>query len=173
MKKILALMVIFTLLISCGDDDSEDFDPTRLDIVTGMNLTNDLGQIEAVWGNPNVSVTSSVAVFPKPAFGTIRIEATTSIKNIWIVRGVPSRRFTDTNFVQVFAENPFQQNEVEAISFKTFDNLNTNNIVLNISDISQGYYRIFVQLQDDSIISDNIYVEGTNGVNLDDINFWN
>ena len=173
MKKIFVLVIIFMLFISCGDNDSEDFDPTRLDIVTGMNLTNTLGQIEAVWGNPNVSVNTSVVVFPKPAFGSMRIEATTSIKNIWMVRGVPSRRFTDTDFVQVFAENPFQQQEVEAISFRTFDNLNASSIALNLSDISQGYYRVYVQLQDNSIISDNIYVERTNGVNLDDINFWN
>ena len=90
-----------------------------------------------------------------------------------MVRGVPSRRFTDTDFVQVFAENSFQEQEVEAISFRTFDNLNASSIALNLSDISQGYYRVYVQLQDNSIISDNIYVERTNGVNLDDINFWN
>ncbi len=172
MKKWMLFVFVLTIFMSCGDSDDEDFDPTRLDIVTGMNLKNDLGQAVEVWGNPNVSSTSSVIVFPNPAIETLRVQANTGIQNIWIVNGFPSRRFFDTNFAQVFADNPFQQVEIEAVASRTFDNLNGNTITLNVSDIAQGYYRLFVQLQNGTIILDNIYIDQSGNPDVTGINFW-
>lgn len=172
MKKLILMVIVLTLFISCGDNDEEDFDPTRLDIVTGLNLKNDAGQPIVSWGNPNVTLTTSVVLFPNPAIDILRVQASTGIINIWIVNGFPSRRFFDTNFSQVFADNPFQQGEIEASASRTFDNLNGNNLTLNVSDISQGYYRLFVQLQNGSIISDNIYIDRSGNPDLTGINFW-
>ena len=172
MIKRLLFAVVIALVVSCGDDDSEDFDPTRLDIVTGMTLTNSQGQTIESWGNPNTNANGSISIFPKPAFESIRIVANSTIRNVWMVQGVPSRRFFDTNFQQVFSENPFQQSEVEAIAFRTFDNVNGNNVNLNLSDIRQGYYRVFVQLENNTIVSDNIYLQGSSTVDLNAINFW-
>jgi hypothetical protein len=172
MKKVIIGLLMAVVFIACGDNDEEDFDPTRLDIVTGINVTNSSGQIVQVLGNPNVSSNGSISIFPKPAFETIRIVANSSIRNIWMVRGTPSRAFFDTNFQQVFADNPFQQSEVEASSFRAFENLNGNNIDLNLADINQGYYRVFVQLENNTIVSDNIYLQGSSTVDINDINFW-
>ena len=172
MKKWIVVLVMATLFISCGDEDEEDFDPTRLDIVTGLRLRDNLGQVIATWGNPNVSSNTAMAVFPIPANDVIRVQTGSAIQNIWVVSGFPSRRFFDTDFAQVYAENPFQENAVRAAAIRSFDNVGSTNIVLNLSDVSQGYYRLYVQLQNGSILIDNIYVDQSGNPDLTGINFW-
>ena len=172
MKKWITLLFVLTLFIGCGDNDEEDFDPTRLDIVTGLNLKDNFGQAAGRWGNPNVTVPTSVVAYPNPVRDALTVRATTGIQNIWIVNGLPSRNFPDTNFTQVFADNPFQQSSIEAVASRSFDNLNGNNIAINLEGISQGYYRLYVQLQNGSIISDNIYITQTGNPDLEGINFW-
>lgn len=172
MKKIVTNILIITLLVACGDSDSEDFDPTRIDIVTGMLLTTPQGTISELWGNPNLPTNPRSNIFPKPATGTIRVITNSQIKNIWLISGFPSRRFVNTDFQEVFAENPYQVGEIEANSIRSLANLNATDINLNLDGLSEGYYRIFIQFQDDSLTWDNFYVDTSGSVNLTDINFW-
>ena len=173
MKKIITFVCIIALLAACGDSDEEDFDPTRIDIVTGMQLVDTQGAAIEQWGNPNLPNVARAAVFPKPATDVIRVETSSSIKTIWLVSGSPTRRFVDTNFQEVFAQNSYDVSEIETNSVRAFENLDQTDIALNLDGLSQGYYRIFIQFQDDSLTWDNFYIGASTSANLDDINFWN
>lgn len=173
MKKIAAYLFVFALFIACGDSDSEDFDPTRVDLVTGMFLTTPEGVITEEWGNPNLPSNPRVTVFPNPASGMVRVVTSDPIQNVWFVSGFPSRRFFDTNFEQVFAQNPYEVASIESSSVRSFENINGTNISLNLEGLGQGYYRLFIQFQDNSLTWDNFYIDTGSPVNLNDINFWN
>lgn len=173
MKRIVMCLCVIALLAACGDSDDEDFDPTRVDIVTGMQLSDAQAANIELWGNPNIPTVRRAVVFPKPATDVIRVVTSSSIKNIWLVSGFPTRRFFDTNFQEVFAQNSYDVSEVAASSIRALENLDQTEIVINLDGLSQGYYRIFVQFQDDSLTWDNFYVGVNTGGNLDDINFWN
>lgn len=166
-------LCIIALLAACGDADEEDFDPTRIDIVTGMQVVNTQGAAVEQWGNPNLPNVARATVFPKPATDVIRVETTSSIKHIWVISGFPTKRFVDTNFQQVFAQNSYDVEEVSANATRTLENLNQTIVDVNLDGLSQGYYRMFIQFQDDSLTWDNFYVAGSGSVNFDDINFWN
>lgn len=171
MKKWMLCLVVLMLCVSCGDSDSEDFDPTRLDIVTGMNVVSSQGNPIEQWGNPNVATNINYNIFPKPAFETITITTSNTIEQVWLVRGEPTQNFPDTNFSQVLSENPYRLEDIEANAFRSFD-ASSSNVTLLLSDITPGYYRLFIQLQNGSLIWDNIYVQATSTVNFNDINFW-
>ena len=173
MRKIVMYLWIIVLFFACGDSDGEDFDPIRIDIVTGMQLTDTQGSAIEAWGNPNVPNVTRVTVFPKPAAGSIRVQTSVSIKNIWLVSGVPTRRFEDTNFQEVFAQNSYDIEQIGTTSIQSLVSLDVTDITLNLDGLSQGYYRIFVQFQDNSLTWDNFYLGASNTINLDDINFWN
>ncbi len=173
MKKIVMYVLIIASFSTCGDSDGEDFDPTRIDIVTGMQLTGTQGSAIEEWGNPNLPNVARATVFPKPATDVIRVQTSSVIKNIWLISGFPTRRFADTNFQEVFAQNTYDVQEVATTSVRAFENLNQTDITINLDGLSQGYYRMFIQFQDDSFTWDNFYVGASNAINFDDINFWN
>lgn len=166
-------LCFITLFAGCGDSDEEDFDPTRIDIVTGMQVVDAQGTSIEQWGNPNLPNTIRATVFPKPATGTIRVITSSSMKNIWLVSGFPTKRFVDTNFQQLFAQNPYNVGEIQTNSTRAFENLDQTNITINLDGLSQGYYRMFIQFQDDTFTWDNFYVGVSSSTNFDDINFWN
>jgi hypothetical protein len=172
MKKNIVWLFIFALLVSCGDDNSEDFDPTRIEIVTGMNIVTPEGITTEQWGNPNIPTNPNFNIFPKPAFETIRVITPSAIQQIWLVRGVPTQLLSETDFDQVFATTPYQVEDVQANAFRTFEAAGSADVVLQLTGITQGYYRLFIQLQNGSLVWDNIYVQGSSDVNLNDINFW-
>lgn len=171
MKKWTLWLMVLTLCVSCGDSDSEDFDPTRLEIVTGMNVVSAQGNPVEQWGNPNVTTNISFSVFPKPAFESVQIIANTMIQRAWLVSGEPTQNFPDTDFNQVISENPYRVEDIEARASNIYESSSSNMTIL-LSDITPGYYRLFIQLQNGSLIADNIYVQATSTVNFNDINFW-
>lgn len=173
MKKILTYVLLITLLMACGDRDEEDFDPTRIDIVTGMLVATPQGIVTELWGNPNLPANPRSNVFPKPASGTVRVLTNSPIKNIWLISGFPSRRFVNTDFQQVFAQDPYDVGAIETSAIRSFENLGATDININLEGLNDGYYRLFIQFQDDTLTWDNFYVDRSGSVNLDDINFWN
>lgn len=172
MKKNIIWLLALTLFISCGDDNSEDFDPTRLEIVTGMNVITPEGITTEQWGNPNIPTNPNYNIFPKPAFESIRVITPNAIEQIWLVRGVPTQLLSETDFDQVFEQSPYQLADVEANAFRTFEPAGATDVNLSLDGITQGYYRIFIQLQNGSLIWDNIYVQGSSTIDLNEINFW-
>jgi len=172
MKKYIVWFWVLMLCISCGDDNSEDFDPTRLEIVTGMNLVTQEGITIEQWGNPNIPTNPNYNIFPKPAFETIRVITPSAIQQIWLVRGVPTQLLSETDFDQVFIQSPYQVADVEANAFRSFEAAGSTDINLSLDGITQGYYRMFILLANGSLLWDNIYVQGSNTVDLDEINFW-
>jgi hypothetical protein len=172
MKKWMFGMMMLIVFVSCGDNNREDFDPRRIEIVTGMNLTDANGIPVEQWGNPNVPSNVNFSIFPKPAFESIRIRTNSAMQRIWLIRGVPTQLLFDTDFDQVFAETPYQFADVEAYAFRTIETPSTTEVDVSLTDITQGYYRVFIELANGSIIWDNIYVQGSNTVDFIDINFW-
>jgi hypothetical protein len=172
MKKNVVWLFVLALLISCGDNNREDFDPTRLEIVTGMNVVSPDGITIEQWGNPNIPTNPNYNIFPKPAFESIRVITPSAIQQIWLVSGVPTQLLFDADFDLVFAQTPYQLEDVEANAFQTFEISGATDVNLSLEGITQGYYRIFIQLENGTLIWDNIYVQGSDTVDLNAINFW-
>lgn len=172
MKKIITYVFLFLIIVGCGDNDSEDFDPTRVDLVTGMFVVSQQGDITEEWGNPNLPTNLRSTISPNPASGDIRVTTDQPIQNVWLVSGFPSRRFFDTNFEEVFVQNPYEITSVESSAIRSFDTFSGPDITLNLEGLGQGYYRMFIQLQDNTLTWHNFYIDTGAPTDLNDINFW-
>jgi len=175
MKKI-AFGLIVALFISCENNDEVPIDPEtfRIDMVTGLNIRNESGDIVETWGNPNVYGYLQMKIGPIPARETIRIESSLYvIDNIYIVRASHTREFSDVDYNQAFINNPVQIEEVQTASTRTFSDLDVNEITIDVSELPQGYYRVFVEANGGyQILSENIYLDRTNNTSIHGINVW-
>lgn len=172
MKKGIVLILLLATLISCDKDNDSTLDPMQVTLVTGINLSNSFAQPLGILGNPNVK-SGTVVVYPKPTNDLLNVASIASIKNIWLLRGNVATGYENTNFSSVFSENDYDLTEIQNAAVRDFSNLSGTDIVLNVSDMGEGYYRIFVQLNDDSLVWDNIYIGNSVMGNFENINFWN
>ena len=167
-------MIIFILAISCFcscNDADNNSNSTAINIVTGMNLIDNVGNNVGVIGNPNVLDNTGFAIYPNPAINVLTIVGTPAAKNIWILKGVPTKSFGNTNFGDVLKTNMYTSSEIKSKSIFEIEDIVTNNLKIDLGRFEQGYYRVFIELEDGTIHWDNIYFRASqSGIN--DINFW-
>lgn len=170
MQKILILFIA-TLLLSCSNDDSNSFNETDLNLVTGLNITNTGYSVEMQLGNPNV-LNDPLVVYPNPPNRIIAIKSFEEMTDIWLVPAKAQKIFQTTDFNNILSSELYTESEIDSNSKLKFLSLNSTNIQLNLQNLSSGYYKVFVKINE-KIYWENIYVPNDNFDFDDLINFWN
>lgn len=171
MKKMIIFILAISCFYSCNDADNNS-NSTDINIVTGMNLVDNLGNNVGVIGNPNVLNNAGFVTYPNPAIDVLTIVGIPAAKNIWILKGVPTKSFSNTNFSDVLNANVYDSAEIKGKSVFEIEDIVANNLKIDLSRFEQGYYRVFVELEDGTIHWNNIYFRASQS-DINDINFWN
>lgn len=173
MKK---MTIIFTLLllISCSDDDGNNISTSETDIelVTGINIRNSEFSAAIRLGNPNVFTNNQFIAYPNPPAGALSLLASENISGVWITTANAEKIYQQTDFNSILNSDLYAESIIELNSEMEFTNLNSTNLVLNLENLTSGYYKVFVKING-NIYWDNIYVP-ENNFEIDDlINYWN
>ena len=171
MKKVIITFFFFIFLNACSNNEYA-LDPIALEIITGMNLVDAFGNNVGTFGNPNVLNSNlNVAMYPNPAIDILRISSISTIKNAWIVKGNPTSGFINTDFNAILIGDLYTNSEIKSKASFGIEAINNTNIAIDLGRFDKGYYRVFIELEDASIIWNNIYFRASQ-TDLDSINYW-
>lgn len=175
MKRILTIILILTILLSCkSDDESSDTSKTEIDLVTGINIIDEFGTPIETYGNPNVFIDGQVFVFPNPVSDLLSISANNEITDYWLVAGNEQKIFQDTDFNAILNGDTYSSSQLDNIAVQQSQNqINSTNLLVNMESLDEGYFKIFVKIND-KIYWNNIYHGDGQASTLNEIiNFWN
>ena len=151
---IFTFISLILLLSSCSKDKDE---PKSYDnIITGFIFRNDVGYAIGQIGNPNIKITNGetiqVVSYPNPSRAIINIyisniETDTPIK-IAITKGL----FKEDADVDIINYTSLSEITSDIIFEDIIDN---KNFSIDLSSFDDGYYRIFVEINND-VYYDNI-----------------
>ena len=174
MKRFSTLCILLLFACACSDDDdsSPRSKETDLNLVTGIVIRGALSDPGMRLGNPNNIGNLQFALYPNPTLESFAIRTRgSSITDVWIVPAEERKAFEQTDFSTVLTPQTYAQADVERAAQETFLGLDTTVVILNVEDLSPGYYRVFVKIED-GIYVENIYLAGNNFDIQDIIDFW-
>lgn len=173
MKK---MTIIFALLIfiSCGNDDENNNSTSETDIelVTGINIRNSEFSAPTQLGNPNVFTNNQFIAYPNPPAGALSLLASENISDVWITSANAEKIYQQSDFNSILNSDLYAESLIESNAEMEFLNLNSTNLVLNLENLTSGYYKVFVKING-TTYWDNIYIPESNFEIDDLINYWN
>ena len=173
MKK---MTIIFALLIfiSCGNDDENNNSTSETDIelVTGINIRNSEFSAPTRLGNPNVFTNNQFIAYPNPPAGALSLLASENISDVWITPANAEKIYQQSDFNSILNSDLYAESLIESNAEMEFLNLNSTNLVLNLENLTSGYYRVFTKING-TLYWDNIYIPESNFEIEDLINYWN
>ncbi len=82
------------------------------------------------------------------------------------------RIYQQTDFNSILNSDFYAESEIELNAEIKFTGLNSTNLVLNLENLTSGYYKVFVKING-NLYWDNIYIPEDNFEIDDLINYWN
>ncbi len=166
MNKLKILSIFLILTFSCSEDESV----TRIaqfetPVLTGFQLRDEMGQRLETIGEPNLQLSSSNSMtsfyfYPNPCTGNcaVQIKSENSVdkKYIWIVKALYNEYDINATVNTGNATTLFIGGEA-LINHEFFQ----NSLNINLNSLSDGYYRIYVKV-DDEILYDNLILSKFN-----------
>ena len=153
------LLALSFSFISCGDtQDEESKDYQSIDAITGLRLIDANGQPLGLWRDPNDKPTN-VFAFPNPNNGAVFIFSEVPMENIWILNGDCFIDSMNTDIITLSQSLEFESSDIDAIDIQQYPVDNATQLTLNLSDLTKGFYRLFVQLNNGEINWQNIYID--------------
>lgn len=197
MEKIVLIVTFFALLACSDDDSNSGSQKSQeIDIVTGITITDELGVKISEFGNPN-TLSEKILVYPNPPFESLKIDSFEKIEAIWLVSAEKSTQFMNVDFSSILNSNLYTEADIDVIAEIKFnkdnevldteneevseaeednalpvmdfasENTVVDNLLINVSELSDGYYRVFVKTAT-GIYWDNIYVSEIEVINSQD-----
>jgi hypothetical protein len=170
------ITIIFALLIitSCSNDDENNNSTTEtnIELVTGINIRDSGSSASIQLGNPNVLTNNQFIAYPNPPAGALSLSASENISDVWITPANAEKLYQQTDFNSILNSNLYAESLIESNAEMEFINLNSTNLVLNLENLTSGYYRVFVKING-TLYWDNIYIPESNFEIDDLINYWN
>lgn len=169
MRKYLLYII---LIVSCTKDEEIKKEPKAIEITTGLELVDLMGNVTGKIANPNIyTKRSAVVMYPIPTNSFLSVNSTSSIKNLWIVKAIVSKEFMNVDYSSILNTKLYSSSELKQKSIKSFDGLNKSSIEIDFSSYPEGHYRIFVELANGDIYWNNTYTGIIKG-SVFDIDFW-
>lgn len=169
------MLVFFfiSLFISCSDDDKIEnslTSQTNINLVTGLDIRQDEFSEAIRLGNPNTFIDQTL-VYPNPSVDFLSIQTFNGavISSVWIVNGQEEKIFQDLNFESVLNSDLYAIQEIENQATLQFLDNESSNLLVNLENLSDGYYRIFIEVNE-TIEWHNIYKGAVDITNF--INSW-
>jgi len=168
--KILIISILL-LTLGCSKDDSDvSLSEFEIPIITGYELRTIQGQKISNYGIPNIKLGNEsnnydseyfFISYPNPCKNRcsvyIKSPDTNTTKYVWIVQA--QYRDYNSNISTELGSNIMHVGGVPLIETET----TYENISFDVSSLSEGYYRIYLKI-DDLILYDNLVI--TNNINL-------
>ena len=162
--RILLLFFSLFLFIQCNNEDPFIPPPPELsfkdiDVVTGITFRDAQGQLVGQWRNPN-DFTGPTVVFPNPVNDVASIlSVDLNVKKIWVVNAQCLNTDEQNPLFLEVASLEYSVEELNTNSIKALDIDPVFNLDLNLSDLRPGFYRIFIQLENDDLHWNNVFVD--------------
>ena len=174
MKKLMMVFFFISLFMSCSNDDKIEnslTSQTNINLVTGIDLRQDEFSETIRLGNPNTFIDQTL-VYPNPPVDFLSIQTFNGadISSVWIVNGQKEKIYQDLNFDSVLNSDLYTIQELENQATLQFLDNASSNLLVNLENLSDGYYRIFIEVNE-NIEWHNIYKGGVDITNF--INSWN
>lgn len=172
--KRMTIILALLILISCSNDDENNnsTSETNIELVTGINIRNSEFSAPIKLGNPNVLTNNQFIAYPNPPAGALSLSAPENISDVWITSANAEKIYQQTDFSTILNSDLYAESEIELNAEIEAIDLNSTNIVLNLENLSSGYYRVFVKING-TLYWDNIYIPESNFEIDDLINYWN
>ncbi len=165
------LLLLFAFIVSCDSDNGNE-GGLNINLVTGIRVVQSQDSPPFTYGNPNI-LTQGMAVFPNPAIGNFFVQSfnTAEIANVWIIPGSPNKSFNTVDFTHILNSSTYGEDEIESNSILSFNGPNSGSLLIDVTNLDSGYYRVFVKIGDE-FYWDNIFIANDNE-NIQDIeDFW-
>ena len=168
MKYLLPFICILIALthFNCKDDD-DNTDPanktdyTVLDVITGIDFYDDIGLPIGRWKSPNHKP-GAIACYPIPNIGTVFISSQQVIERIWLIPADCQIDTVTMNIPSLSQDLNYTITELEAAQVKDMPISNfNNNLILDFSDVTPGFYKIFFLLDSGVLFWQNLYIDPT------------
>lgn len=162
----LKLLFLSTLMLtlSCSKESEIRLSEFEIPIITGFELRDVQGQTMGIYGIPNIKLGNEsnsynseyfFSLYPNPCTDicTVYIKAPNSnaAKYVWIVQA--QYRDNNTTILMNLGTNSIYVGGTPLIETE----FTTNNIVVDLSSLSEGYYRMYLKV-DDLILFDNLVI---------------
>lgn len=160
-KNTLLFILVFLIVISISCDKEES--STRLSgfgtpVLTGFEFRDKMGMETGNYGGyPNNKTqysNYSVVCYPNPCYKNLCVEVSPYLQNeninIWLTPAVYKGKPID-------GVNLANSNYLRAGGFPIFT-AQDNNTVIHTDDIIEGYYRLYVKINEDILLYDNIII---------------
>ncbi len=158
MKGFLKLSFFCLLIVGACDEGSDGLNYESLEATTGLQWVDANGNLVGKWKIPN-DYNPSSAIYPNPSNGIISISALEPLKRFWIV---PATCVNENNsqIPNLISSVSYSVEDIEARSVKDFVIQSNNlNVVGDLSDLSSGIYKVFIELDNGTINWFSIYID--------------
>jgi hypothetical protein len=157
---ILILISVVLINISCEDPPEDPIkDYSSIDVITGLRLTDVNGQALGLWRTPNDNPVNTF-VFPNPNNGVVSVFSPDPINTIWILNVDCLNEELASDQITLAQLVYFGPEDIDKIDIQQFPGNGTNQLNLNLTDLSKGFYRVFIELDSEVIIPwHNIYID--------------
>ncbi|RBW57178.1 hypothetical protein DS884_11390 [Tenacibaculum sp. E3R01] len=167
-----SLFFLLLIIFSCTKDEEIKKEPKAIEITTGLELVDLMGNVTGKIANPNIyTKRSAVAMYPIPTNSFLSVKSTSSIKNVWIVKAIVSKEFLNVDYSSILNTKLYSSSELKQKSIKSFEGLNKSSLKIDFSSYPEGHYRVFVELANGDIYWSNTYTGIIKG-SVFDIDFW-
>jgi len=176
MKKVLIAMSLLFVLGCSGDDDGANNGLSTIEeirLVTGISLRSGVNELSIVLGNPNAK-SPNLIIFPNPVIDVFSIQSfgLGSISKVVLVKGNTQKIRQDVNFAEALEDVTYDFSLVESLGELVVQDLDSDTVFINVENLSSGYYRVFVEI-DNIQYWDNIFIgDGTNNSIEELESFW-
>jgi len=151
-------VVVVVFILCAAGCEKNNWQTMDLDLVTGIYLRQTPHSPAIKLGNPNV-FEGALILSPNPPFDFIGVMSDAAISDIWIIPAEAKKILSKTDFSDVYNTNTYSESQIASHSVLTLSDQGRESITLNIQDLEEGYYRIFVKTQG-GIYWDNFYKAG-------------
>ncbi|MBU2951468.1 hypothetical protein KO493_12250 [Tamlana agarivorans] len=170
----MTIIFVLLLLVSCSSDSENNNSTSKgeVELVTGINIRSSEYSEVTRLGNPNVFTKNQFVVFPNPlARPYLSVKSSVNISDAWVISANAEKTQQQADFSSILNSDYYNESEIELNAKMEFIDVNSTNLILNLENLSSGYYKVFVKING-NLYWDNIFLQG-NDLDVDDlINYW-
>lgn len=143
---------------SSGSNGQPSMISSEISIITGLILHDDIGIQIGVLGNPNTKLPINIQPYPNTPGSFIHIYNADTISKVWVLPAVVNKQFSQIDYNQLFQNFDYSIEEIEKTDIIRLEPQINNPLLIDLSSLTSGYYRIFLQTNNGSLYWDNIFV---------------
>ena len=153
LKSIIHVLCVIILFVSCGVNDDKE-----IDVVTGLHLFDANGSALGLWNEPNDNLGDALC-YPNPSNGILSLASQDQIIKVWILEGNCMASSDETIREDASTLN-YTIGKIEEQQIREIPIIDFNGIItLNLTDLGEGFYRIFYMTVPEDLFWQNVYVD--------------